>query len=70
MAMTPHGALERIGLACVEAMLCTLIATGVSAGLVAQLGWQKIQAGQTVTSIALEANYLHRTDTELFPKPK
>lgn len=41
-----------------------------SAGLIAQLGWQKIQAGQTVTSIALEANYLHRTDAELFPKPK
>ena len=41
-----------------------------SAGLIAQIGWQKIQAGQTVTSIALEANYLHRTDAELFPKPK
>jgi tRNA threonylcarbamoyladenosine biosynthesis protein TsaB len=41
-----------------------------SASLIAQLGWQKLQAHQTVTALDLEANYLRRTAAELFAKPK
>ena len=41
-----------------------------SAGLIAEIGWQKFQAHQTVTALDLEANYLRRTAAELFGKPK
>jgi tRNA threonylcarbamoyladenosine biosynthesis protein TsaB len=35
-----------------------------SAAEVANLGWRKIQSGQTVTPEQLEANYIRRTDAE------
>ena len=40
----------------------------ISADAVARLGWRKIQAGETVTSAQLEANYIRRTDAELLGK--
>jgi tRNA threonylcarbamoyladenosine biosynthesis protein TsaB len=33
------------------------------------LGWQKLQAGETVSPEQLEANYIRRTDAEIFSKP-
>lgn len=39
------------------------------ADAVAQLGWQRIQAGQVVSPEELDANYLRRTDAELFSPP-
>ena len=36
--------------------------------LVARLGWEKIQAGETVAPGELEANYIRRTDAEIFAK--
>jgi len=36
---------------------------------VAELGWRKLQGGSTVSPEALEANYLRRSDAEIFPKP-
>ena len=39
------------------------------ADAVAQLGWQRIQAGQVVSPEELDANYLRRTDVELFSPP-
>ena len=36
---------------------------------VAALGWQKLQAGATVSPEELEANYIRRSDAELFSKP-
>ena len=33
---------------------------------IARLGWQKIQAGETVSPEALEANYIRRSDAEIF----
>jgi tRNA threonylcarbamoyladenosine biosynthesis protein TsaB len=36
---------------------------------IARLGWQKIHAGDTVPAEQLEANYIRRTDAELFSKP-
>jgi tRNA threonylcarbamoyladenosine biosynthesis protein TsaB len=37
--------------------------------MVARLGWEKIQAGQTISPENLEANYIRRSDAEIFSKP-
>ncbi len=36
---------------------------------VAIIGWQKLKAGETVNPEQLEANYLRRSDAEIFSKP-
>jgi tRNA threonylcarbamoyladenosine biosynthesis protein TsaB len=36
---------------------------------IALLGWKKLQAHETVTPEKLEANYIRRTDAEIFAKP-
>jgi len=36
---------------------------------VAALGWQKLQAGETVSPEELDANYIRRSDAEIFAKP-
>ena|SRR5277367_2128249 len=36
--------------------------------VIARLGWKKIVSGQTISSDALEANYIGRSETELFAK--
>jgi tRNA threonylcarbamoyladenosine biosynthesis protein TsaB len=36
--------------------------------LIAQLGWKKILSGKTISSEALEANYIGRSEAELFVK--
>lgn len=36
---------------------------------VAIMGWQKLQAGETVSPEGLEANYIRRTDAEIYSKP-
>jgi tRNA threonylcarbamoyladenosine biosynthesis protein TsaB len=38
--------------------------------VVARLGWQRIQRGETVRPEDLEANYIRRSDAEIFSKPK
>jgi len=35
---------------------------------IARLGWQKIRAGETVSPEELEANYIRRSDAEIFSK--
>jgi hypothetical protein len=35
---------------------------------VARLGWDKLGAGQSVTPEELEANYIRRSDAEIFSK--
>jgi len=42
---------------------------GITAGMIALLGWKKLQAGETVSPEELEANYIRRTDAEIFAKP-
>jgi tRNA threonylcarbamoyladenosine biosynthesis protein TsaB len=37
---------------------------------IARIGWQHIQRGETVLPENLEANYIRRTDAEIFSKPK
>lgn len=41
----------------------------VTAAMVATLGWRKFQSGETVTPEQLEANYIRRSDAEIFAKP-
>jgi hypothetical protein len=36
--------------------------------VIAQLGWRKIVTGETVSPEALEANYIGRSEAELFLK--
>ena len=36
---------------------------------IARLGWRKLLAGDTVSPGALEANYIRRSDAEIFSKP-
>ena len=40
----------------------------VNAGEVAKVGWRKIRAGGTVSPEQLEANYIRRSDAEIFAK--
>jgi hypothetical protein len=37
---------------------------------IARLGWKKILAGQTTSAAALDANYIRRSDAEIFPPQK
>lgn len=36
---------------------------------VAMIGWQKLKAGETISAEQLEANYIRRSDAEIFAKP-
>jgi tRNA threonylcarbamoyladenosine biosynthesis protein TsaB len=40
----------------------------VNAGTIAGLGWRKILSGETVSPEELEANYIRRSDAEIFAK--
>jgi tRNA threonylcarbamoyladenosine biosynthesis protein TsaB len=40
-----------------------------SAEMISRLGWHKLQAGKTVSPEHLEANYIRRSDAEIFAKP-
>lgn len=39
-------------------------------GVIARLGWQRIMRGQTVRPDELEANYIRRSDAEIFSQPR
>src|SRR6266853_5265336 len=40
-----------------------------SAGVIARLGWERLQRGQMVRPEELEANYIRHSDAEIFSKP-
>ena len=40
-----------------------------NAGVIAHLGWERLQRGQTVRPEELEANYIRHSDAEIFSKP-
>ncbi len=42
----------------------------VNAGTIAPMGYKKIAAGETVAPEELEANYIRRSDAEIFAKPR
>ncbi len=48
---------------------CEQIAYPGSA-LIARLGWQRIRRGQTESPADLEANYIRRSDAEIFSQPR
>jgi tRNA threonylcarbamoyladenosine biosynthesis protein TsaB len=39
------------------------------AGVIARLGWERLRRGKTVGPEELEANYIRRSDAEIFSKP-
>ncbi len=41
-----------------------------NSGVIARLGWEHLQRGETVAPEALEANYIRHSDAEIFSKPK
>jgi tRNA threonylcarbamoyladenosine biosynthesis protein TsaB len=51
------------------ASLSVLVVESPDAAMIARLGWRKLQAGETVSPEGLEANYMRRSDAELFAKP-
>jgi tRNA threonylcarbamoyladenosine biosynthesis protein TsaB len=40
------------------------------AGVIARLGWLRLERGETVSPEALDANYIRRSDAEIFSRPK
>jgi len=40
-----------------------------NSGVIARLGWEHLQRGETVRPEELEANYIRRSDAEIFSKP-
>src|SRR6202163_1914890 len=40
-----------------------------NAGMIARLGWERLQRGRTVRPEELEANYIRHSDAEIFSKP-
>jgi tRNA threonylcarbamoyladenosine biosynthesis protein TsaB len=52
-----------------DAGLAVLMLERPSAEMIARLGWRKLQAGETVSPEQLDANYIRRSDAEIFAKP-
>lgn len=52
-----------------EANLSVVVVEPPSATMIARLGRRKLQAGETVSPEQLEANYMRRSDAEIFVKP-
>jgi tRNA threonylcarbamoyladenosine biosynthesis protein TsaB len=72
------GAAERKAVVTPDAVLAERIrAAGIQierieypdSGVIARLGWERLQRGETVGAAELEANYIRRSDAEIFSKP-
>ena len=46
--------------------LSAMLVEPLSAGAVARVGWRKLRQGQAVSPEQLEANYIRRSDAEIF----
>jgi hypothetical protein len=51
-----------------SAGLSVSLLEAMHAGALVPVGWRKIQAGETVLPEQLEANYMRRSDAEIFSK--
>ena len=51
-----------------EAGLKVLAVEAPTAEMITRLGWKRLQAGETVSPEQLEANYMRRSDAEMFVK--
>ncbi len=63
---TPDAALAEIAR---DAGLSVSTLERVSAEMIARLGYRKLRAGESVPPERLEANYIRRSDAEIFAKP-
>jgi tRNA threonylcarbamoyladenosine biosynthesis protein TsaB len=65
-------ATSHLGLAAVarEAGLSVFVVDPPGAEMIARFGWMKLRIGETVSPEQLEANYMRRSDAELFVKPR
>jgi tRNA threonylcarbamoyladenosine biosynthesis protein TsaB len=57
-----------LAVAAQAAGLTIMVVEPVNAGTIARLGWRRIQAGDTVSPLDVEANYIRRSDAEIFAK--
>ncbi len=67
MVVTPDGSIAEVALA--AGIAVERIAYPRSDALV-HLAWPRIERGQTVSPEALDANYIRRSDAEIFSQPK
>ena len=51
-----------------EAGRSVIVLETIDAAMIARLGWKKLQAGVNVSPHELEANYIRRSDAEIFAK--
>jgi len=66
LVSTPDAALARIAQ---DAGLPVFNFESVTGEMIAALGWSKLRSGETVTPDQLEANYIRRSDAEIFARP-
>jgi tRNA threonylcarbamoyladenosine biosynthesis protein TsaB len=52
-----------------DAGIAVVTVAPADATMIAGLGWTKLQAGKTVSPEQLEANYIRRSDAEIFARP-
>ncbi len=64
--ITPHPVVAKM---CRESDVAVELIAFPDAATTARLGWKKLQAGETVSPEQLEANYMRRSDAEIFAKP-
>jgi tRNA threonylcarbamoyladenosine biosynthesis protein TsaB len=62
---TPDSALDALAR---EAGLSVFTVETPGPEMIARFGWKKLQAGQTISPEQLEANYMRRSDAEMFVK--
>ena len=65
MVVTPDAALAAIAR---EGGLTVVTVENPNSEVIARFGWKKLQAGATVSPEKLEANYMRRSDAEMFVK--
>jgi tRNA threonylcarbamoyladenosine biosynthesis protein TsaB len=66
IAVTPD---EALAVSARDAGVAIVLVAPPDAARIARLGWRKLQAGETVSPAELDANYIRRTDAEIFAKP-
>ena len=64
--VTPDPALATVAR---DAGLSVFAVESPGAEMITRFGWKKLQAGETVSPELLEANYMRRSDAEMFAKP-
>jgi len=68
--VTPDAALaETVRAAGIAAGIQVELIEYPNSGVIARLGWERLQRGQTASPEDLEANYIRHSDAEIFSKP-